>query len=354
MDLLENLYNNKITFPPIFERKIKIENNYTFLYGPKFCGKTFLIYDFLKKNQDKEYLYIDFNDFRNYQNITNLQSFIDKHNIKILVLENFNNNFELPKVDFIIISSQIPCKIDRFKYLKVLPLDFEEYILFDTKHQNITNSFNSFLKFGNLPEIIEYKDFKKHIRNEEVIKLQSTNPTTIEIIKLLIRSMGQNKSPFWLFNILKKDIKISKDFFYKTFKELEDSHTIIRCEKFNQPKAVKKIFFYNHALIDNVTYQKNFSYVFSNMVFLELYHNNEEIFYLDGIDFYLPNNNSIVITVPFLNQLFLSNITSKILQTIEKIDIKEITIVTISNSETIYIDNFECEVLPFYEWALGR
>jgi hypothetical protein len=37
----------------------------------------------------------------------------------------------------------------------------------------------------------------------------------------------------------------------------------------------------------------------------------------------------------------------------EENTIENITIVTVSNSETMYIENLECEVLPFYEWALG-
>jgi predicted AAA+ superfamily ATPase len=353
MDLLETLYENKINFPPIFERKIKIEERYTLLYGPKFCGKTFLIYDYLEQNKDKEYLYIDLDDLRNHNDINNLQEFIKEKNIKILVIENYHEKIQLPKVESIVLSSNKLIDINEFHNLKILPLDFEEYILFDTKHQNTTNSFNSFLKFGNLPEIIEYKEFKKHQRNDEIIKLQSDNPTIIAIIKLLIKSLGQNKSPYWLFNILKQEMKISKDFFYKTFKELEDSHTLISCPKYNQPRAVKKIYFYNYALIDNVTYQKNFANVFSNMIFLELYHTNENIFYLDGIDFYLPDTNSIIITMPFFNQFFLSSITSKIIKAMEENTIENITIVTVSNSETMYIENLECEVLPFYEWALG-
>ena len=34
-----------------------------------------------------------------------------------------------------------------FKNLIISALDFEEYLLHDNKHQNITQSFNSFLKF---------------------------------------------------------------------------------------------------------------------------------------------------------------------------------------------------------------
>ena len=57
------------------------------------------------------------------------------------------------------------------------PLDFEEFLLFDTKHQNSSYSFNSFLKFGNLPEIIEFVEIKKPVRNYEICKLYCDDNT---------------------------------------------------------------------------------------------------------------------------------------------------------------------------------
>jgi uncharacterized protein len=294
MNILETLYENKINFPTILDRKIEITNKYTFVYGPKLSGKTSIIYNYLK-DKTENYLYIDLDDFRfDVSDLVDLENFIHLNNITILIIENYQISFPLPKVKSIILSSLYFRVIPNFLPLKVMPLDFEEFLLFDTKHQNTTNSFNSFLKYGNLPEIIELKDYKKSNRNKELIKLYESNTNILEILKLLIKSSGEFKSPFWLFNILKKNIKISKDFFYKTVKELENNHTIMFCEKFNQPKAAKKIFCFNFALIDIVSYKKNFTNLFANMIFLELYNQNNEIFYLDKIDFYTPYNNSIL------------------------------------------------------------
>jgi GTPase SAR1 family protein len=354
MDILESLYENKITFPTLYERKMSITHKKTFVYGPKLSGKTSIIWNYLK-NLEEDYLYIDLDDFRyEKEELYNIESFLEKKKIKVCVIENYTLGFPIPKVEELILSSLHFISLDNFTLLKVMPLDFEEYLLFDTKHQSTINSFNSFLKYGNIPEIIDYKDYKKSGRNKELIQLYDTNSNVIEILKLCIKSSGELKSPFWLFNILKKKIKISKDFFYKTIKSLENNNTIILCPKYNQSKAVKKVFSFNFALIDIVSSKKNFANLFANMIFLELFNQNRSIFYLDYIDFYTPHNNTIIISLPFYNSNAISKIFPKLLRHIDEYKINRITIVTISNFDTIFIDTIEAQIVPFYEWAIGK
>lgn len=353
MNTLEILYENKLQFPIFLERKIKINYTHTILVGPKFSGKTFLIYDYLLNNVNSNYLYIDMNDLKELKlDVSKLQLFINMNNIKILVLENFDYSFYLPIVDSIIISSSYYKQISNFEILQVMPLDFEEYLSFDIKHQNTTNSFNSFLKFGNLAETIDYKDFKKTKRNNEIIQLLNTNSTANLILKLLIKNSSQIKSPFWLYTVFKKEHKISKDFFYKTIKEYEQNNTIIFCQKYDSAKSTKKIFTYNHAFVHSVTYTKNFSFIFSNMIFLELFNKYQDIYYTDFIDFYIPSEQTVILCVPFYNNMQLANITSRILKPLENLNYKQIYIITISNHDTVHINDIPCEIIPFYEWAL--
>jgi len=96
---------------------------------------------------------------------------------------------------------------------------------------------------------------------------------------------------------------------------------------------------------------KKFSNLFTNMIFLELSKLYKDIYYLDNIDFYIKDTNSIVLSIPFfINQI---NASAKLLPIIDKYNIQDITIVTVSISNTVYIGDIECEVLPFYEWAVG-
>ena len=356
MNILEQIYEinfNKINF---HERKIRIDYKNTIIKGPPKSGKSYLIYDYLSKYEDNQYLYIDFDDYKNKQSEISkyLNEFIKKNKIEVLVLENYVFDFELPEgIESIIITTSKDVKLDGFETIYLECLDFEEYLLFDIKHQSSSNSFNSFLKFGNFPEIIEYPENKKVNRNYEISKLYCDDIIQLQILFLLIKNAGEKKSVFQLFNSLKKEIKISKDRFYKTCEIFEENRVIYFCEKYEQPKAVKKIFAHNHGLLDIVSYNKNFNNLFKNMTYLELNKRYEELYYLDNIDFYLSKENEIVLAIPFFNNLISANIISKILPNIENYDIKEITIVTVSIEETIFIGEIEAQIVPFSSWAVS-
>ena len=118
--------------------------------------------------------------------------------ISVLVLENFDFQFELPDCENIIISTINPRKIKGFKNLIIGALDFEEYLLHDNKHQNITQSFNIFLKFGNLPELINVDEHKRIHRLQEIIELQCKDNTKYEIFKILVDNIDEKKSLFQL------------------------------------------------------------------------------------------------------------------------------------------------------------
>ena len=356
MILLEYLYEKEFTKINFFERKKKIDHNYTILLGPPKSGKSYLIYDYLSNFKSEQYLYIDFNDpkITNYDFIVYLQNFIDENSIEVLVLENFKFTFEIPKVTNIIITTNISKTILDFSIVRLMPLDFEEFILFDTKHQNITNSFNNFLKYGNIPEIIEIPDQKKHIRNYEICKLYTNSEVELQILLLLIRSSSEKKSIFQLFNQLKKTTKISKDRFYSVIESFIKNNIIFFIEKYNQPKATKKIFLFNHALLDIATYQKNFNNLFKNMIFLELYHKKYDLFYLENIDFYIPKLDTIILSIPFFNDFLWEKLAKNILLIIQEYNIKNIYILTVSNTQIIYLEEIEVNIIPFVDWVLGE
>ncbi len=358
-NILEKLY--EISFEKLFplQRKKQIYYSYTIIVGAPKSGKSYLIYDYLKQYKNEQYLYIDLDDLRLDRDTIfyNLDRFlIQNRDIEILALDNCNNFPEdffknIAHLKSIVISSTSDISIENFRNITLIPLDFEEYILFDNKHQNTTNSFNSFLKFGNLPEIVEFTETKQLQRNQEILKLITNNSLEFEVLKLFLKSSGELKSVFQLFNTFKKSHKISKDMFYKLAYKFESNHIIYLCQKFEQPKAPKKLYCYNHALIDAVNINKNFQNIFSNMIFLELHKLYPNIYYLDNIDFYIQTVNSIILSIPFFNNLV--SLSTKLLPIIGKYNISNITIITISTTKTIFIEEIECEVVPFYEWALG-
>jgi len=211
MKLLEENYEINFSKVNFLERKTKIEHKKTIICGASKVGKSYLIFDFLSKFKSEEYLYLDFLDLRNKDikdELISLQEFINKNSIRVLVLENFNFQCEIPNCENIILSSNKNIEIENFEKINLYALDFEEYLLFDTKHQNITQSFNSFLKYGNLSLSINIEEHKKLSRLQEIIKLNSKDETSYEILKILIENIDEKKSLFQLFNQLKTRVKM--------------------------------------------------------------------------------------------------------------------------------------------------
>ncbi len=356
-NILSTLYESNLSKYTILQRKVIIENNYTILRGAPKTGKTYLIYDYLLQYNKEEYLYIDMADIRiDFKELfLYLNNFLLKHKITVLAIDNFNFDFDLNSLSglssIIVSTTNSQVKLDKFNTQQLMALDFEEFILFDNKHQNTINSFNSFFKYGNLAELIQYNDTNKLIRNQEIIQLITQDPKEFNIFKLLLQNIGESKSIFQLYGILKKSSKISKDFFYNSCKKFEDNLLINFIPKFEQPKAPKKIYSYNHAFIDAVNLHTNINNRFSNLVFCELNKDYQYIYYLDNVDFYIKETNSIYISKSFISNYV--NLSTKLIPIIEEFNIQNITIITVNTSNTIYINDIECEVIPFYEWALS-
>ena len=354
MKILQECYNisfSKITF---LERKVKISDKKTLIFGANKVGKSYLIYDFLSNFKANEYLYIDFSDLRNsniYTEIEFLQEFITKNDIKVLVLENIKTLFSLPKCEYIIISSLKDINLDEFSKINLKALDFEEYLLFDNKHQNITQSFNSFLKHGNLPEIVFTEDHKKLKRVQEIALLNTKDSVEYEIFKILLENIDEKKSLFQLFNTLKNRIKISKDRFYEVCKDFEDKQLFYYVPKYNQEKSAKKIYSYNHNFLSSLNHSKKFKNEFSNMIFLEIT-KNSEVFYLDLVDFYIKSKKLFILCIPFFNLDLNMNLIKKVVKTALEMDIAKIEIITVSNQSKIKNFDINIEAIPFYEWAV--
>lgn len=352
LEFCHELEFSKINF---IERKIRITHPKTILKGPPKSGKSYLIYDYLSNFDTKDYIYIDLNDVRNDKNeiIENLEEYVFRNNIKVIILENFEFDFKIPYCDSVIISTQKENKPKGYKNLFLRPLDFEEYLLHDKKNQNITHAFNQFLKYGNLPQTLQTNEFKIYEELQNLIKLTNKDTTCEEILKVLIFNMDEKKSLNQLYLTLKEKIKISKDKFYDECKNFEDKNIIFFLSKFQQEKAVKKIYSYNCAFFSAITHKKKFKNELTNLIFQELLNKYDEIYYLDYIDFYIPDEKLAIVSIPFFNSIMMQNQLKKIKKVALEHKIEELYIVTVSNNEHFFLDQLEINVLPFYEWALG-
>ncbi len=355
MNTLEYCHEFELSKINFKERKTRITHPKTIISGPLRSGKTFLIFDYLSNFETKEFLYIDFNDIRNSKDIIkkNLEEYIFRNNIKVLILENFDFSFKISYCDSVIISTYEKKELKGYKNIFLTPLDFEEYLLHENKNQNITQSFNTFLKHGNLPQSVNLPEYKVYYELQNILKLYAYDITTEKILKILFENIDEKKSLNQLFINLKQEIKISKDKFYAMCKKFEDEKIIYFIKKFNQDKATKKIYSYNSAFLNSITHKKKFKNELTNIIFQELLNQKDEIFYLDYIDFYLPNKDIAICSIPFFNSMLMASQLKKVLKTAHEYNIKNIYIITVSNNEFIKKESLQINVLPFYEWALS-
>ncbi len=337
------------------ERKIRISNPKTILQGAPKSGKSYLIYDYLSNFENGDFLYIDFEDLRNDKEeiVKYLDEYISENKIKVLVLENYEYDFILPSCNSIIITTKDTRELKGYEKLFLNPLDFEEYLLHEKKNQNITHNFNNFLKYGNLPKTVNENGYNSIKELQNILKLINPNITSQEILNILILSMDEKKSLNQLFLALKSKIKISKDKFYEECKRFEEERIIYFLGKYNQEKAVKKIYCYNSAFFNAINHKKKFKNELTNTIFLELINKYKNIFYLDYIDFYIPSQNLAIVSIPFFNSILMKNQLKKIKKQLEDFQIKELNIVTVSNSEDLIHKDCKIYVTPFYEWALS-
>jgi len=327
----QNIEDFKFPKVKIQQRKIKLKYQNTFIYGPKGVGKTFLILDFLKDFKGK-FIYIDLEDPREKK--------LDLSNYDLVILENYNKFFPLPNTTTFL-TSTTDMNLRGFKKIELRNLDFEEYFSFD-RHQSITHSFNYFLTDGNSAELLFLDDFFKAKKLQDNLKLM---PYDRDILKFLFSHIGEKFSLYQIYQILKKQKKLSKDKFYEEIETLQKDKVIFLVDKFNSLKAPKKVFSYNFGYKNALTYDKNIAGILENMVFLEL---DEEVYYLDKASFYLPEINKIILVYPFITEM---QLIEKLKKLPKNIEFDTIEVVTISNEFDLVYKNKKVEVKPFWVWS---
>lgn len=355
MQSLEYLYEIKNKNHVYFDRKLSITSKKTIINGVKKSGKTYLVRDFLTQFDQSSILYIDLKDERVEKKRVeqNLEKFIKSKPIEILVIENFDFSFSLPKVHHIILTCNSKYQqLKGFETITLFPLDFEEFISFDKKHFNIEHLFNLYTSHGTFPSLIVENYPESVFKIQEMLRSMFEDRVEFLIFKKFSESQGNKISLFQVYNQLKTTIKISKDNLYNKVKKLEDESMLFLIEKFLSPKANKKVFLIDFAIKNALTFKKDFLRNFENMVFLELHKRGEKMYYTDFIDLYNDEKNYAIFCIPFLTEDFIKIKLSKIISHLKELHVNKVEIVTIGNEGGFLLEDIECTILPFWDWAL--
>ena len=352
MEILENLYEFEIKKLDFLERKMVLEVENINLYGPPGSGKSYLVWNYLSFLTPESYLYIDFSDLRIEKEVIleKLSLFLHENPIHTLVIDNWGGE-RLPEFSGQTIAvSRRPYPESRLTPRYLSTLDFEEYLLFD-HHQSsqITHIFNSFLKNGTIPAIVRSQPDLRPLATQEMLKQMYDAPQKREIFLFALRHTGLAFSLHQIFQRLKTAMKLSKDKFYLYVEELEAEGAVDFIPKYQQPHAAKKIYTYDFALRSGVTFEKNFSNVYENMILLELRKLYPDIYYHGMIDFYIPEESLGVIAMPFTSHDGVENMMARLGNSIP---LKRLEVITMGHEEQFEYNGTLIEIQPFWQWAL--
>ena len=354
MQQLEALYLHELKRAEFNERKHRIQEGKHIIVAPSGSGITSLVYDFLLTYDKAHYLYIDFKDPRvDIQNIqSSLQRFIDKHAIRILVIEAYEDTFALPTIETCILTTHGNLTLEGFKTAYLYPLDFEEFVSFGQAQASIEHMFSLFLQTGTYPKVIQHHKNTQIQTYQTLIKNSFDNPLLYQLFITLSSHMGLKVSVYQLFLEYKKTHKISKDFFYASIKKLEQMQMIFLLGKHNTTQGVKKIYFIDHAFYHYFSFDKGLPRVFENMIFLELYKRKNIVFHDTYYSFIEPLTQTAYISAPFAQT---QQALKKVEQAYKHKEFipKKVIFITTSLEGTYEKNAILIEIIPFYMWALS-
>ena len=152
-NLLEEFYKTDINHEKYHQRKISLDAKSYEIIGITQSGKTKLVKNYLLGLKKSTYLYIDCDDVRIEVDELNkfLQEFCTKNKIDTLVLDNYFKDIKIVNVSQLIIISQTKQNIDFLIPLRVLPLDYEEFLVYEHKYDS--SALNHFFKLGGFPSM---------------------------------------------------------------------------------------------------------------------------------------------------------------------------------------------------------
>ena len=350
--LLEEYYRIDLHIDRFHFRKAFIEQNKSYqINGITQSGKTTLVKNYLLGLKKNSYLYIDCNDIRIDITIFNkeLQSFCLKNNITTLVLDNYIKEIDIITVEQLIIISETHLSFDFLTTITLYPLDYEEFLAYEHKYDS--SALSHFFQLGGLPAMHKINTDMRNLYIQNILK-NSLSTIEFHILVFCVKMVGQKVSPYSIYERLKQNTKVSKNTLYLSFNTLLEKNYLHQLSKFQHPKAVKKLYLCDSSLKTALQFEKNFGRVFENMIFLELLKSNIECFYEDKIDFFLPQYDEIILSIPFADERILFKKIEAIESFIFSYQIKKITAITMNREGSISHPISKVELVPFDIWAI--
>lgn len=360
MEALHYFYQKPIKTGQILNRKKRVEQGKSIIKGAFNCGKSYFIFEWLKKLdlKDEEILFFDFEDFRIVKEelFQNLEKFLDENpQIQALCIKNLNFpilfDFNRIKLENILITSERKnFHIENFAELHINGLDFEEFIAFFDKNLEQSSLFSQFLIYGNGVKNLQFQNHQVENFLQTLLK-SKLNKSEILILMEAAKLLGKNFSAHEIYKNLKLAHKISKDRVYQSIKDFENRSIINFCPHLHSEQ--KRLFFYDFSFKSLLNFKKDFHATLLNALFCELKKLELEIFYNDILDFILPEKELGILLIPFSSEDLIYLKFKKILLTLRELNIKSLKVISITKQKTYFLEGIKCEIIPFWQYALS-
>ena len=354
MDLLEHYHEHPPQNDHYILRKTMLPDEGDInLYGARGCGKTALILDYLKE-QNEQTLYIDLEDpnlILNTLDTLPLQAFIEEYNIKELILDHYEEGMldAFPNVSRLILISRTPVDDVRFTPVQLFPLDYEEFLAFE--HVSSSSiAFNHFLKAGTLPAMARHT--KNTTLSMKQFFQQQFSPNEQSLILILARYNTQPMTTHQIYTFTKEHFKISKDFVYGAIKRFQEEGLLYFIDNAIK-RSGRKMIMYDFAFVKYLTTHQPFGNQFDTMIALTLIKHGIAFKTL-GVHGYVTEESELIIPAPFESEENFWVKSQNKFSLYKKHGITKVTIVTIANSYIFDIEKIHFEALPFHEWSIAH
>jgi predicted AAA+ superfamily ATPase len=403
-------YQRIVSNVQFIDRDCEIEDglNYVFV-GLRRAGKSYLMFRQIQKLLKKghsidEILYFNFEDDR----LASLET-ADLDLIKICYEEMYDHKpiFFLDEIQIVpnwekfarrladqnyrvyitgsnakMLSNEIATTLGgRYMIRNVYPFSFKEFLTsanINSKEKNalfhfrgeINKAFESYFRFGGLPETLKVDDKREWLSNlyqkvffgDLISRYQIRNDFALRVlIRKLAESVKQPSSFRRLANVVSASgKKITPDTVIDYLNYLKESWLIFSLENFASKLADKesnkKYYFIDNGIL-NLFLPDPQTFLLENLVAIQLRRlYGDGVYYYNSnveVDFYVPEKQLAVQACYSLNDIETYNReTNALLQLAKRIEIKKMLIISKDEERVISTDNMEFEVVPIWKWLL--
>lgn len=349
--LLDDYHKQSLHVGRYIDRKVMIDTTSVQIIGVTLCGKTTLIKHYLSACKKGTFLYIDCRDLRidDAELGKALGSFCASNGVEIVALDNYREGITLPSVAQLIISGEYRFAYLDLPILALSPLDYEEFLAYEPKYDSTV--FNHYLQLGGYPIMHTLASEVRPLYLQQILQLR-LGELELDILILIAKNSALKTSAFTLYERLKHQRRISKDMLYKTLTHLIEKRYVYELHKFGFERATKKLYLCDIALKQALSTQKHFGRLFENLVFLEMIKRGFGLYYAEGVDFYLPKQQRIVLCMPFGAQDVLFKRIEAIESFIAFSGVTSVEIVSVGSEGSLQHPLVRVEMMPFSEWAI--